>query len=177
MAEQLLLSTLKVAVNVNLVIQVKCLQAILYYKKDKTKKALKLLKESLWLSEKGGGIRFYLDLGLEMIVLFNLLQKEDEKSAFVNQILLQLPSTKLISKESLEKVKHLQPLGNITAKELEILKLLAQGHKNAEIATVLNYSQGTVKVYLHSIYKKIGAKNRVHASSILNEYKTAYQVD
>jgi hypothetical protein len=40
------------------------------------------------------------------------------------------------------------------------VRLLAQGLKNKEIATCLGITEGTVKVYLSHLFKKVGAKDR-----------------
>jgi DNA-binding NarL/FixJ family response regulator len=49
---------------------------------------------------------------------------------------------------------------NLSKRESELVKLLAQGLKNKEIATALGISEGTVKVYLSKLYDKVGAKDR-----------------
>lgn len=48
----------------------------------------------------------------------------------------------------------------LTPREGELVALLAQGLKNKEIATSLNISEGTVKVYLSKLFQKVGAKDR-----------------
>ena len=40
------------------------------------------------------------------------------------------------------------------------MSLLSQGLKNKEIATALNISEGTVKVYLSRLFQKLGVKDR-----------------
>jgi DNA-binding CsgD family transcriptional regulator len=52
----------------------------------------------------------------------------------------------------------------LTRRELEILALLSAGHSTPDIARQLGISPGTVKTHLTSVYKKIGAKNRVQAA-------------
>jgi DNA-binding CsgD family transcriptional regulator len=54
--------------------------------------------------------------------------------------------------------------GSPTRRELEILALLAAGNSTPDIAAQLGISPGTVKTHLTSVYKKIGAKNRVQAA-------------
>lgn len=47
-----------------------------------------------------------------------------------------------------------------TNKENEIIKLVAQGLTNKEVAQRLNISKGTVRNYIHVIYDKTGTWNR-----------------
>ncbi|GAB1819154.1 response regulator [Herbidospora sp. RD11066] len=53
----------------------------------------------------------------------------------------------------------------LTGRELEITRLVAQGHTNAEIATALFISPGTVKNHIAGIQRKLGARNRVGIAS------------
>jgi two-component system nitrate/nitrite response regulator NarP len=48
----------------------------------------------------------------------------------------------------------------LTPRERQIAQLVAEGLRNREIAERLTMSEGTVKVYLHAIYKKLGVENR-----------------
>jgi DNA-binding CsgD family transcriptional regulator len=52
----------------------------------------------------------------------------------------------------------------LTPRELEILALLAAGNTTADIAEQLGIAPGTIKTHLTSVYKKIGARNRVQAA-------------
>lgn len=49
---------------------------------------------------------------------------------------------------------------------MEILRLLAQGERNWEIALHLSVSENTVKNHLKALYARLGAKNRVQAVSL-----------
>jgi len=49
---------------------------------------------------------------------------------------------------------------NLTRREGQLVRLLAGGLKNKEIATALSISEGTVKVYLSRLFEKVGAKDR-----------------
>jgi DNA-binding NarL/FixJ family response regulator len=51
----------------------------------------------------------------------------------------------------------------LTAKEREVLRLLAAGRSNAEIAAVLYVSGATVKTHLAHLYEKLGVGNRHEA--------------
>lgn len=49
---------------------------------------------------------------------------------------------------------------SLTRREGQLVSLLSQGLKNKEIATALNISEGTVKVYLSRLFQKLGVKDR-----------------
>jgi two-component system, NarL family, response regulator LiaR len=54
----------------------------------------------------------------------------------------------------------------LTDREMEVLRLLAQGRSNKEIAATLVISERTVKFHVSSIMGKLGAGNRTEAVSI-----------
>ncbi|HEY6961561.1 MAG TPA: response regulator transcription factor [Gaiellaceae bacterium] len=51
----------------------------------------------------------------------------------------------------------------LTARELEILRLVAEGRSNADIARTLWVTEQTVKFHLTKMYRKIGVSNRTGA--------------
>ena len=54
-----------------------------------------------------------------------------------------------------------QPLAEpLTARELEVLSLLASGHSNRKIAEELTVVVGTIKTHIYNICQKLGADNR-----------------
>jgi two-component system response regulator DegU len=52
---------------------------------------------------------------------------------------------------------------HLTKKEIKILKLVASGKTNKEIAKKLFVSEKTVKNHLNHVYRKLGVKNRAQA--------------
>jgi len=52
---------------------------------------------------------------------------------------------------------------NLEPKHQQMLELLADGASTRTIAKKMGYSDGTVRVYLHNLYKKLGVKNRTEA--------------
>jgi DNA-binding NarL/FixJ family response regulator len=52
----------------------------------------------------------------------------------------------------------------LTARELEILKLVSEGHTNGRIARELWVTEQTVKFHLSNTYRKLGVANRTEAS-------------
>jgi DNA-binding CsgD family transcriptional regulator len=59
--------------------------------------------------------------------------------------------------------------GIFSRRESEVLKLLAQGYTNQEIADCLFLSVGTVKTHLHNVSAKIGAGNRTEAVALARD--------
>ncbi len=54
-------------------------------------------------------------------------------------------------------------IDQLTARELEVLHLVASGRSNRQIAQELIISIGTVKSYIHAIYSKLGVERRTQA--------------
>jgi DNA-binding NarL/FixJ family response regulator len=68
---------------------------------------------------------------------------------------------------------------DLTRRELEILRLVADGHSNAAMARMLWVTEQTVKFHLSNIYRKLGVANRTEASrwAQLNGLLAAEQAD
>jgi DNA-binding NarL/FixJ family response regulator len=65
--------------------------------------------------------------------------------------------TKMVRRE-----QGLESIGGLlTARELEIVKLVCMGMRNKEIADKLSVTEGTVKVHLHSVYEKTKVAGRL----------------
>ena len=69
--------------------------------------------------------------------------------------------------------KELEPgtlLSGLTPREQEILRHLAEGQSNKGIARVLDITDGTVKLHVKSILRKLGVRSRVEAAVIAVEH-------
>jgi DNA-binding NarL/FixJ family response regulator len=58
------------------------------------------------------------------------------------------------------------PRVGLTPREIEVLRLVADGKSNAEIAALLGRAEGTMKIHVHSILEKLGASDRTQAVTI-----------
>jgi DNA-binding NarL/FixJ family response regulator len=55
-----------------------------------------------------------------------------------------------------------RPAG-LNDRDMEVLRLMADGHSTAGIARDLAYSESTIKNIIHAIVRELGARNRAHA--------------
>jgi DNA-binding NarL/FixJ family response regulator len=59
----------------------------------------------------------------------------------------------------------------LTQREQQVMFLVAEGLSNKEIAMRLDLSEGTVKIYLHKIYKKLPVSNRIALANFVHYYR------
>jgi DNA-binding CsgD family transcriptional regulator/signal transduction histidine kinase len=57
-------------------------------------------------------------------------------------------------------------VGTLGDRQLDVLRLLAVGHRNRDIAAHLGLSQHTVKFHLRSIFEKLGVQTRAEAAAV-----------
>jgi len=99
--------------------------------------------------------------GARAYLLKNLLHKE-----LLASIRAVYAGKKTISPEiSYELAQHL-PDDALTSAEIEVLRLIAGGNANKEIAVQLSLTEETVKGRVRSIFSKLGANDRAHAAMI-----------
>jgi len=72
------------------------------------------------------------------------------------------PATHTLVPASVLNERRQQLLG-ITPRELEVLRLIAQGMSNSEIADKLFVTENTVKTHCSRVFDKLGAKRRTQA--------------
>ncbi len=110
------------------------------------------------------------------------LLKDMEPEELLNQIERALQG-KMVMSEAVTQalataIRKPQPnndakLESLTGRELEILKLIAKGLSNKLIARELDISDGTVKVHVKHLLKKLGLRSRVEAAVwMINQEKS-----
>ena len=87
------------------------------------------------------------------------------RQAFDNSVFFAKPASAQVttSRPALAAVKPHASLG-LTRREIEILKLVGEGHSNSQLARMLWVTEQTVKFHLSNIYRKLDVRNRTEAS-------------
>jgi DNA-binding NarL/FixJ family response regulator len=78
-------------------------------------------------------------------------------------------ATKLITEfANMEKVAAARPSDapKLTARELEVLRFVAEGRKNRDISVVLGISENTVKNHVRNILEKLHVRSRTEAATL-----------
>jgi DNA-binding NarL/FixJ family response regulator len=102
-----------------------------------------------------------LKAGARAYLLKNALHKE-----LLGAIRAVHAGRKMLSPEvSIEIAEHATD-DALTAAEIRVLRLIAQGNANKEIARALSLSEETVKGQVRNILSKLGAKDRTHAAML-----------
>jgi two-component system, NarL family, nitrate/nitrite response regulator NarL len=63
--------------------------------------------------------------------------------------------------------KRQKPLQRLTPRESEVTRLVSKGLSNKEIGRQMGLSEGTVKIHLHNIYKKLNIANRTSLAALM----------
>ena len=98
---------------------------------------------------------------LQEVIHFNVLAIVPRDSAAMGMMFL--PGDWRTTPE-----KDIKDLKSLSARQREILTMLAAGESNKEIGRALNISTGTVKAHLESLYRRLEVKNRTQAAMMLN---------
>ncbi|UYX53493.1 response regulator transcription factor [Bacillus thuringiensis] len=117
--------------------------------------------------------------GIELGAKGYLLKDTDRENLFRTleaairgEILLQPDIMEKIVKYKRKEVHADKVEGNnLTEKELFVLKAIARGYKNKEIAFDMGIAERTVKAYLTNIYNKLGVNSRSEAVAVSIERK------
>ncbi|MFE1629501.1 LuxR C-terminal-related transcriptional regulator [Brevibacillus reuszeri] len=150
-------------------VDIAVMQALALQQLGKKPEALLSLHEALVIGEANQYTRSFIDHGVAMSHLLTAYKERSKRRvnkltpivspAYVKKLLSLCPK-----KESSKVVEIPSPLIEpLTGKEMLILSMLAQGASNKQIAEELRNTVGTVKVYLHRIYGKLGVTNRTQA--------------
>jgi LuxR family maltose regulon positive regulatory protein len=143
------------------VIEMLMLQALILHERAETDQALLALERALSLAEPEGYVRTFVDEGAPMAALLQEAAARGMASEYVGQLL------DVLGREGIGKASPrahtpalIEPLSE---RELEVLRLIAVGLSNPEIAEHLYVSTNTIKAHAKSIYRKLDVHNRTQA--------------
>jgi LuxR family maltose regulon positive regulatory protein len=140
------------------VIRFQILRAVAYRDQGDEVRALEALDRALSLAEPAGYVRPFLNEGRPMAQLLYAAAQRDRASEYVGQLLAALPPE--VETEQRRQVDLVEPL---TERELDVVRRIAEGLSNQQIADRLFISLSTVKWHTSNIYGKLGVKNRTQA--------------
>jgi len=127
--------------------------------------ALEFLAQALTLAEPQGYVRLFVDEGPPMAELLGFAISQNISPNYATELLSAFPkdarNAAPISKESTANTQLLvEPLSE---REIEFLRLMAEGYKYKEIADRLFVSINTVRHHTRHVYGKLNVNNRTQA--------------
>jgi LuxR family maltose regulon positive regulatory protein len=161
-----LLKQAEPAGRMGLVIETLVLRALVFQGKKDTEHALAALERALTLAQPEGYVRIFLDEGEAMTRLLCQAQSRQVGSGYAATLLSSIGKTSAMTQPSMQLL--IEPL---TAREVEVLKLIEAGSSNQDIAEQFVISIPTVKRHISNIYAKLGVKSRTQAVAIGKELK------
>jgi LuxR family transcriptional regulator, maltose regulon positive regulatory protein len=123
-------------------------------------KALALLADTLPFNLAQGYVRTFVDEGAPMATLLRLVMQRFDMPA-IEVLLSAFPLAILESSTTGSAMP--QPSASLSARELEVLRLLAVGLSNQQIADELVVALSTVRTHTKHIYRKLGVQGRIRA--------------
>jgi LuxR family maltose regulon positive regulatory protein len=139
-------------------IEALALQAIALSAAGDVAGAMTSLERALGLAEPEGYLRVFADLGLPMARVLQEARSRSVMPEYVDRLLACVAGD--LGEASSRTEVLVEPL---SARELEVLGLIAAGLTNREIAAKLFISAETVKKHTSSIYAKLQVKHRTEA--------------
>jgi LuxR family maltose regulon positive regulatory protein len=158
------------------VVEILSLQALAFQADGVISLALVALDQALTLAQPEGYIRTFVDAGMPMLALLRVARARHIAPAYVETLLAAFSSDegRGLRTESTYSALSSRPSSlalPLTARELEVLHLLAVGTSTNAIARQLTLSPGTVKKHVNNILGKLRVHNRIHAIARARELR------
>jgi LuxR family maltose regulon positive regulatory protein len=148
------------------VIEILVLQALLLQAEGHASRAVRIIGDALSLAEPEGYVRIFVDEGAQITALLRRGSPAGISPQYVDTLLASLrhhaEDPQLSAGASIPNYAQLlsEPLSE---RELEVLRLIASGLSNREIARDLFVTPGTAKRHVHNIYRKLEVRSRTQA--------------
>lgn len=134
------------------------LRSIALHAHGRTNDATIVLGEALVLARPGGLMRTFLDEGRPMAELLSLTPTEGS----IGEYAASIASTMYAQLES-SGTGAVEAADMLSRREQEVLRLIAEGYSNREIAEKLYLAESTVKGHNRRIFTKLGVQRRTEA--------------
>jgi LuxR family maltose regulon positive regulatory protein len=161
-----LLSAAHAAGRIGTVIEILVLQALLLQAEGATTRAVRILGDALSLAEPEGCVRIFVDEGAPIAALLRRVLSAGISPKYVGMLLSTLRQNaedpQRLTEADIPKDAQLM-LELLSERELEVLRLIASGLSNGEIAQELYVTPGTAKRHAHNIYRKLEVRSRTQA--------------
>jgi LuxR family maltose regulon positive regulatory protein len=161
-----LLQQAEMAGRMGFAVEVLILQALIFQGKKDTEHALAVFDRALLLAQPEGYVRMFLDEGEPVTRLLCQSRSRQLGNSYATELLSRIGGISGMTQPSMQLLN--EPL---TAREVEVLKLIEAGCSNQEIAEQLVISIPTVKRHISNVYTKLGVKSRTQAIAIGKELK------
>lgn len=151
------------------VMQCTLVQVLAHAARQERALALHLLDQTVRRAQSGGFVRLFLNEGLVMReLLAGLSTQIDAGPPYLQTLLAAFPQTARTAAPFLPMSADARP-DPLSPREGEILRLIAAGATNEEIAAHLVIAYSTVKRHVSTILSKLGAANRTQAVACARE--------
>jgi LuxR family maltose regulon positive regulatory protein len=141
-------------------IELHLLRALAFQAQGNIARALAALEQAVSLAEPGGYVRIFVDEGPLLARLIYEAVARGISPQYTGRLLAAFPALESAPTSHQLFEEMVEPLSE---RELEVLRLVAEGLSNREIAQQLFISLRTVKWHTSNIYGKLGVKNRTQA--------------
>ena len=150
--------------RVDSLIKIQVLQALAFQAVGRTDQAMRALAEALMQAEPEGYIRTFVDEGPAMAALLHQAALRGVIPDYGARLLAAFPAIDrgIQTSPSSATFGFNEPLSE---RELEVLRLLASGSSNQEVAKFLSITVTTAKKHVSNIIRKLGVNNRTQAVS------------
>jgi len=147
----------------DLVIEIQVLRALAAQAQGSIERALGALESALSLAEPGGYVRMFVDEGEPMARLLHQAAARGIAPEYSGRLLAAFELQRIDQGLKAPTGPSSPLVEPLSPREVEVLKLLAAGLSNKEIAERLVIAVGTVKKHLKNIYGKLGVHSRTMA--------------
>ena len=156
-------------------LEMRAIMALAYASGDQRQEAVREIRVALAAAHAEGYMRLFLDEGEPMAAL--LAQSIDRRAhhdplrVYIEQLLAAFHTGGPAASRSPVFAPHPAMVEPLSPQEQRVLRLLAAGHSNPEIARELVVSVNTIRTHVQSIYRKLDVTNRAAAGDAARRFR------